>query len=202
MMFYVCYISVILAYYLPFEYYCWQFVIIYLSVIIADNMFEYIFKILLLIHLLYIFEVLGTIVGTSWAEMHYDWNMSTIFLNYLFLLHHELFHTSNNCVIIIHASATALLYSVGCRWCVAKTDQLCPSDINTQAKEQKLQIYKLSSACWQRIKLKMHKDDKRHLLDKSTSLMKRCDIRHLSPAGGYLRGQVTVQHFLWNVFRE
>lgn len=118
--------------------------------------------------------------------MHYDWNMSSIILNYLFLLHHELFHTSNNCVIIIHASATALLYSVSCRWCVTKTDQICPSDINTHAKEQKLKFYKLSSACWQRIKLKTHKDDKRHLLDKSISLMKRCDIRQALVTCGWL----------------
>jgi len=38
---------------------------------------EYFFKVLLLIRLLYIFEVLDAVVGNSRAEMYYDRNLNT-----------------------------------------------------------------------------------------------------------------------------
>jgi len=70
------------------------------------------------------------------------------------------------------------------------------SSTRAHAKEQKLTFFKLWSAWWQCIKLKIHKDDKRHLLDESVSLMKWRDRKHLSPAGGYLHRQVKVHNFL------
>ena len=59
----ILYISLIFAYYMSFKYYCWKFVILYLSVTTADTWLEYFFKVLLLINFLCIFELLGTIVG-------------------------------------------------------------------------------------------------------------------------------------------
>lgn len=140
---YTYYISLILAYYISFKYYCWKFVIIYLSVTIADTWLEYFFKVLLLIHLLYIFVVLGTIVGTSWAEMYYERNLFTKSLKFFSLLHYELFHTSNKRVIIIHTKLqlpSCFLSAAGDVWQRLKRYVLLTSTHINTCKETKAEI--------------------------------------------------------------
>lgn len=130
--------SQIRTYYISFTYYSWKFVIIYLSVTITGTWLEYFFKVLLLKHLLYTFEVLGTIVSTSRTEIYYDQNLFTKYLKFFSLLPYEQFHTSNKHAIIIYAKLqlpSCFLSAAG--GCVVKTERICSSATNRQTHARK-----------------------------------------------------------------